>query len=224
MPNHVTHKVTINGPQDEVDRFFNTCCKDGHFDFNSLIPKPKILEDTISGTVSSEGLEVLRQAPSGSLFFSNPVPCYQTPRWQGRGVNSYLEAIRWLAENNPETLLEGARCLVAIEQTGCADWYEWSCKNWGTKWPAYNQDIDEENNQIVFDTAWLTPAPIWLKLAEEFPKLTFNVIGLDEGWGFAVTGFIEGGMSHVHCVEATKEHYEALYGEPYQCDEECDSN
>ena len=66
----------------------------------------------------------------------------------------------------------------------------------------------------MFDTAWSTPDPIWAKLAEEFPTLLFEVVGYDEGSGFAVTGEIRDGENYVECVDATDELYEATYGEP----------
>lgn len=33
-------------------------------------------------------------------------------------------------------------------------WYDWSIKNWGTKWNADNTYIDYENQSIYFQTAW----------------------------------------------------------------------
>lgn len=48
------------------------------------------------------------------------------------------------------------------------NWYEWSSRNWGTKWPACDAEItnsdlsDEPDTEIRyrFDTAWDAPRPI----------------------------------------------------------------
>lgn len=53
MPNHVTHKFTVEGESPELQRFMDKCFIDGEhgkeFDFNTLIPRPEILDKTISG-------------------------------------------------------------------------------------------------------------------------------------------------------------------------------
>lgn len=49
------------------------------------------------------------------------------------------------------------------------DWYDWRCKNWGTKWNAYDQDligVSYNCIELKFDTAWAPPMPIIEKLRE----------------------------------------------------------
>lgn len=49
-------------------------------------------------------------------------------------------------------------------------WYEWRIKNWGTKWDAYEVDVqmfcDMGVMGIMFQTAWSAPLPCMKKLAE----------------------------------------------------------
>lgn len=48
-------------------------------------------------------------------------------------------------------------------------WYEWRIKNWGTKWDAYQQEIqmlDDDILQIMFQTAWSAPIPYMEELAK----------------------------------------------------------
>lgn len=53
MPNHVTHKFTIEGTEEDIKKFIDECFdKEGQFDFNILIPMPEILKNTISGNTS----------------------------------------------------------------------------------------------------------------------------------------------------------------------------
>ena len=63
----------------------------------------------------------------------------------------------------------------------CADWYNWNCDNWGTKWDICDQRIDsqswpddemfisfEDSEEQSFTfycwTAWSPPIPVWEKL------------------------------------------------------------
>lgn len=48
-------------------------------------------------------------------------------------------------------------------------WYEWRIKNWGTKWDAYDVEIQMDGDDIMsimFQTAWSAPIPYIDKLAE----------------------------------------------------------
>lgn len=60
-------------------------------------------------------------------------------------------------------------------------WYDWSIKNWGTKWNCY--DVSVGGNTIQFDTAWSTPIPIFEALSKKFKSLKFEVHYADEDMG-----------------------------------------
>ena len=47
------------------------------------------------------------------------------------------------------------------------NWYDWSVRNWGTKWDAYDVDVEVDIGYIRFDTAWNTPIPIFRKLSTD---------------------------------------------------------
>ena len=60
-------------------------------------------------------------------------------------------------------------------RTKTNNWYEWSCENWGTKWPACDAEITEETDTEIhyrFLTAWDAPRPIVdalrKKMSEDF--------------------------------------------------------
>lgn len=43
------------------------------------------------------------------------------------------------------------------------DWYNWRCQHWGTKWNAYDANVDDIAYgciELSFDTAWAPPTPI----------------------------------------------------------------
>ena len=67
--------------------------------------------------------------------------------------------------------------------------YEWCCDNWGTKWGTYSGNgvilIEHENDtleaQLSFESAWGPPQPVFDKLAEMYPGLTFRAESFECG-------------------------------------------
>lgn len=77
-----------------------------------------------------------------------------------------------------------------IAKYGHADWYSWSCSNWGTKWNASSVDLNLDTPQhihIRFDTAWSPPYPVISKIAETFPFASIEFTWEEESgfWGRA---------------------------------------
>lgn len=70
-----------------------------------------------------------------------------------------------------------------VDKYGHADWYSWRLENWGTKWNAYEQEIND-NGDIVFQTAWCTPLEVIEKLSVLFPDAVFTVQYADEDLGY----------------------------------------
>lgn len=61
-------------------------------------------------------------------------------------------------------------------------WYDWSLKNWGTKWNAYQ--ISVEGSVVRFDTAWSAPSPVFEKLHEKFNDFILDIKYADEDTGY----------------------------------------
>jgi hypothetical protein len=136
MPNHITNIVTISGAtiQDILAITDTTNGDEGSkFDFNTIIPMPESVRNTVSGSHLSQD-EKDRQA-----------------------------------EN--------------VKQYGYATWYDFANAEWGTKWNAYDVDVDLINDCIGFDTAWAMPDPIFTKLSTMLPHATITVKFADEDIG-----------------------------------------
>ena len=73
------------------------------------------------------------------------------------------------------------------EKFGFDNWYDWRYQHWGTKWNA--DEVVINDNEITFNTAWNTPEPIFIKLSEMFPMVTFEVEFSDEDFGYNVGKF-----------------------------------
>lgn len=74
-----------------------------------------------------------------------------------------------------------------IEKYGHSDWYSWSIDNWGTKWEASVQDVDEYNEgkgvQLYLETAWSPPISFYNKMIDQGFRVDASYT--EEGMGFA---------------------------------------
>ena len=127
-----------------------------------------------------------------------------------------LKAIKSLTEEDylfyfnrvipmPESLLnitspqqnekEIAQAKENLKLYGATDWYTWSCKNWGTKWNAYDIVIryrKPKSIKIKFETAWAPPLPVITALAKKFPAYTFTLRYFERGMAYQGTLKIKG--------------------------------
>ena len=111
----------------------------------------------------------------GTVSPNNP------PRVDGREVSLI----------SPEYKAWVARSKRLVEAHGADNWYDWHLQNWGTKWNTYDNDI--QDNVVSFQTAWSLPDPIFAKMAEMYPLMTFNIECVEEGGFFAGTILISEG-------------------------------
>lgn len=72
----------------------------------------------------------------------------------------------------------GDTYITNIKEYGHATWYEWCIENWGTKWDASRVCYDE--NRIVFETAWSSPASILLEISKGLKNDEFELKFADE--------------------------------------------
>lgn len=158
MPNWCENSLSIYNPK----VFKEKCMKDGKFMFENIIPQPKHVRvyNDLGMTESDENAlsqwgvkpEILKSGEELSNAFFAP------------HTLDYLYAKDWLDNE--------------AERTGVAskDWYEWDCKNWGTKWDLDGDEVDEEELEealkddsqfdLFFSTAWAPPLPVLEKMAE----------------------------------------------------------
>lgn len=80
--------------------------------------------------------------------------------------------------SHPEPFQRLLPCPHPLLQSG--DWYNWRCENWGTKWDAYDIELDNDRAEICMRTAWAPPLPILNLLQERYPDLQMRVYGRDE--------------------------------------------
>lgn len=235
MPNHVTHRVVVSGPDAEIERFRARCIRTQKdettgedytfFDFNSLIPMPDEIRNTESSSTVSDGHAVLAFENGDDTQLRGML---HWPWIKEKGITT-VEGVRDLLMERSPNCTELARQQIAnLAKYGAGNWYDWSTNHWGTKWNSYSFAIDDngsDNFCFKFDTAWSPPEPVFEKMAEEFPKLDFSVLAFDEGWGYAYEGIGCNGEFQAKELKATAELYALVYGEePEVYDEDDDDD
>jgi Ferredoxin-like domain in Api92-like protein len=200
MPNWCSNNIVVTGPCEEIARFAQMCIRQDQngqpwFDFNSLIPMPAILEETDAGGLVDDALMVLG---CDDLVW--------IPRSLEERMKYWEEALK---EKIGRKALEKARQSIdAFEQTGAPNWYVWRNINWGTKWNACDFRIirDEAGRyECRFETAWSPPEPVYVKLAEMFTQLCFEISGGDDQFNFDFEATARDGAFSIHYGDPTKE-------------------
>lgn len=226
MPNHVTHRIRIFGTPDDRRAFFAAHLRredeKEHFDFETLIPMPPRLHGETSFVGEDAALYLLLASfGTPDIVGSFGRPCRQPLAHWNREVLDQLKAdLERLGHGAWRE--EGAAWLRNVADYGFGSWYEWSIEHWGTKWNAYEfrrVDETEARSEVMFDTAWSPPLPIFEKMAERWPSLRFQIFSYDEGGNFACKGWFNGEEPYT-TVPADDELYELTYGEPRTVEEE----
>lgn len=96
---------------------------------------------------------------------------------------------------------------VLHEMETSDSWYEWNCRNWGTKWEIGNRatieyempipltDYEPELDKPIpmaleityrMESAWSPPVEALSKLAEQYPDVTISLTSIDESDCFAM--------------------------------------
>ena len=100
---------------------------------------------------------------------------------------SYYDSVNKYDKEEKENVLSlGGQYLSNIGKYGCSTWNEWRKQNWGTKWNAY--DIEIEGCVILFNTAWCGVPELIGVLSTFFPDILFEYSYADEDAGYN-TGF-----------------------------------
>lgn len=208
MPNWITNKVKINANESQIKDILTAIQRDGDvygsFDFNKLISMPASL-DVTSGSITDEAIDAFIS------YLSNEVSQHPDRPGSFEDIKRYVESacqiktnqlfssqpdkfspseIDDLAERHDMSterfLALGKQYLDNQISHGHPTWYEWSIKNWGTKWNLDKGSVFDGEDTLSFDTAWSNPAPIMATLSSKFPSVEFFHKWADEDLGYNV--------------------------------------
>ena len=182
MPNHVTNRMTVTGPEEAVQELFDAC-----FSKEKEKPDPYLMEQIAAARQAGDEQRAVNLARQIAEIEARP-------EFDVFDFNKIIPRPAFIYTSG--NLRHGSR-----EQTSGRNWYDWNIAHWGTKWGAYHAEINERDpGRLVvrFDTAWSPPEPVFQVLARWFPELGFNIEYIDEFsnfWGVFTAEADESGAS-----------------------------
>lgn len=176
MPNWV---YNVLGAHDEQGRqfIFDNCINDKkNFTFNKMIPMPQILTIGCSPVRICNNFDEFKEKYGGHIDY--------TFEKEGMLICGYDSVMTQKCTDN------------LLKMYGADNWYDWALNNWGCKWDANSERVEDGDYEFRFETPWGEPEEFIKKFALEVykkcPKSTFTWFW-EEEQGFGQELFIESG-------------------------------
>jgi hypothetical protein len=223
MPNWCTNHLSIDGPEEEIERFLKAAkgkgdWSDCNLSFQSLAPCPQALLDATSGS-----LQMGYEAKYTDKW--ETIAGYPWVRDANDGVipGTRDKLLVLLETLQPEAMGLADQYKANFDAHGCITWYEWCIEHWGTRWDCNDGHSlvrgSRENLYATFDTAWSPPIALFDKVAEDFPKLEFGLQYYEMGCDFAgLVQWFDGQRNHEE--EGKPCEYDFVPPEYFEDDEE----
>lgn len=199
MPNYVMNKLEVRGKNAHAIMSSKYLDKNNKFDFDKIIPMPQSLHMEEASSAPQYICAYFDENEGKAEEYANKYPdnCsiknalkYYTSGLTLEDYDFLVEGINRMKNkyNNlkdmktPEDI--GKEYLSNLDQYGCLTWYDWSVKNWGTKWNACDTYVPQDQNKdtfvVTFETAWDAPLPIINKIFEDNPGLFIKYTWAEE--------------------------------------------
>lgn len=172
MPNWCENKLAVSGKKKDIINFLKVSEEHGgKFIFNNYLPMPEtfIKYDTTN-----------RMRKRNAVSGEDKTPLFKSDEEYENYCKEYKEAIKYQKENY-----------------GVVGWYDWSVKNYGTKWDigedtapdieelklslASAGDEDETSITLYFDTAWSPCVEFVENIFKNYPELVFRLTWIETG-------------------------------------------
>lgn len=206
MPNHVMNRITLDCSDERAKEIMEALMYDpnpddeegtgfGTLDFNKLIPMPPSLMIE-AGSSTEQGIEIY-------LTAVNPnAPDYDLPKMPEDRFEKLVNDLNaerrfslykpYLSEEEVQKYTRyssfgkladtGKQAINNMINYGATTWYDWSIKNWGTKWNSYDSWKGDDKG-FQFSTAWSAPHPVLDALAKKYPDVRITHEWADEDIG-----------------------------------------
>ena len=141
MPNWCNNEWEIDRSPDATDAEWNALrdqVLEPEFTFETWLPMPKVLKDTLSGSWSGPEGETVKE---------------------GKAVYREVEKTGYYRPFRDEEEAE----LAKPECRGYRNWYDWHVQVWGCKWDACEVEVMEDDDRRIalrFDTPWGPPVGV----------------------------------------------------------------
>lgn len=224
MPNWIQNELVAYNLDPRVKTILEAIFKQDD-PFQTICPMPEILNDTQSPTPYCLE-EMLRE-----------LSCNEN-EWRQKilniGVDEVIRRSKKIKVRDEDEANKIKLAIKAIAETGYSNWYDWCLDNWGVKWDASEQMVEDEplfkdeslgNPDLVvsFNTPWGPPTGILQNLTKQYPEATFILRWADEddyGYGQGIL-YAEAGIVTEREIEDKKEFLKTLLG---YCDDEDDED
>ena len=209
MPNNITNQLIVTAnTNEELQKFLGAIKGDNimdeeqqAIDFNNIIPMPLALRNTEASSDVEDSIYYY-------LVKSNQEHLIARILRYSSAYNMDRFA-RHSDEKLADMMKVGEQYVDIFNKYGVKDWYDWSIKNWGTKWNAYDSSasmISDTSAVVWFDTAWSGVPDIIQKLIEMFPNITFEYQFADEDMGYNCgSGYSDDGEFYFNMLEPNSE-------------------
>ena len=191
-------------------------------DFNKIVPMPESL-DIVSGSYTNYGYQAVKkyfesltpdEKEKEYFYIKKNIPTYlniirKATSEQGVIKNDSEEVENFVTNapkkhkeiiekvSNKISYVLGLIAYYNIQEYGSADWYDWRCKHWGTKWNACCSVLGRESvcavdfldsketvlTTVSFETAWSAPFEVLDALSKMHPELKILLEYADEDLG-----------------------------------------
>ena len=166
MANKIANKLVVNATTEEdIEKFLSAIIgiENGeflHIDFERIFPTPKCLPDTLCDSEHEIALYYYLMTTGNEDMLDK---LFTFP--QLFSMDIYKDKTE---KELSDYKIRGEKIFNIALQCGSIDWRDWRINNWGTKWNAYETDIDCFDGSVVlsFYTANHGAIPVIKKLVE----------------------------------------------------------
>lgn len=190
MPNHVTNRVTLAGPEVAIKKLRESVIThypskhEETWDDAQLIYRKKDKDLELIGWLKKDNGDFSTRIDGKITVIGNGVPEGWEPSMSvAFDAFDFNKIIPY-----PPCIFNGNLSSKDEEENPGRNWLAWNKRKWGTKWNSYDHKTDEQS-RYIFNTAWSFPEPIFIELSFLFPEVTISVETIDEGgnfWGDAM--------------------------------------
>lgn len=182
MPNHCWNEIAITGHRSDIDKFVEKLTESGkEFTFSTFVPQPP---NVLKGTSGSANFVLGENSWEVTTMTQEEAEKEGLEFYSGR-YGSTEDGVMYTEEE--------------MKEEGLVDWYNWNLDNWGTKWDAYEVQVERQSDNILvitFDSAWSPPIPVIQAMQTQHPELSIIATYEEEGMMFQGDILSDGTVLH----------------------------
>lgn len=234
MPNWVESKITISGPEADLDKMITQLSQPYEVEYEDW-QDGEVKTSTETGVFllwnivhpAEEDLDLYYQRAEREMRKAERAKFAQSQETPKDPTEVMAEVGAAIQAAAAKVNMEDITARIEFDMAFGQDWYNWNVRNWGTKWEIGDKASRERVSptKVVYHTtsAWSPPATAIDQLAAQYPSLTITLLCHDEMDCFAgEIHWSEGQMTFDQDREITHYLVEEIYGYCHLCANESD--